>query len=224
MTELLEKLPYWEQLTEEERQQVRKEAYIRHYKAGELLYGSCVECVGMIHILRGEARAYILSDEGREVTLFRVEEEDNCVLSASCVLTHISFVSFMAVAKESDILIVPVNLFGTLCERNVHVRCFAYEIAARRFSSVVFVMQQILFARLDQRLASFLLREYRKKGNPEIRMTQEQLAAHINSVRETVGRMLKRFAEEGMIENRRGSILLTDIQKLEKYQNKTEPV
>ena len=122
----------------------------------------------------------------------------------------------MAVAKESDILIVPVNLFGTLCERNVHVRCFAYEIAARRFSSVVFVMQQILFARLDQRLASFLLREYRKKGNPEIRMTQEQLAAHINSVRETVGRMLKRFAEEGMIENRRGSILLTDIQKLEK--------
>ena len=215
MTELLKKLPYWDDLTEDERQQVGKKAYIRHYKPGELLYGSCVECVGMIHILRGEARAYVLSEEGREVTLFRVEEEDNCVLSASCVLTHISFVSFMAVTKESEILIVPVKLFGDLCEQNIHVRCFAYELAARRFSSVVFVMQQILFARLDERLASFLLREYRKTGNPVIRMTHEQLATHINSARETVGRMLKRFAEEGMIKIRRGSILLTDIQKLE---------
>ena len=215
MTELLKKLPYWDDLTEDERQQVGKKAYIRHYKPGELLYGSCVECVGMIHILRGEARAYVLSEEGREVTLFRVEEEDNCVLSASCVLTHISFVSFMAVTKESEILIVPVKLFGDLCEQNIHVRCFAYELAARRFSSVVFVMQQILFARLDERLASFLLREYRKTGNPVIRMTHEQLATHSNSARETVGRMLKRFAEEGMIKIRRGSILLTDIQKLE---------
>ena len=149
------------------------------------------------------------------MTLFRVEEEDNCVLSASCVLTHISFVSFMAVTKPSDILIVPVDLFGDLCEENIYVRCYAYELAARRFSSVVFVMQQILFARLDQRLASFLLDAYRKTGKPEIRMTHEQMALHINSARETVGRMLKRFAEEGMIESRRGSILLTDIRQLE---------
>ena len=216
MTELLEKLPYWDSLTEDERRRVREEASVRHYDAGDQLYGPCVDCVGMIQIIRGQARAYILSDEGREVTLFRVEEGDHCVLSASCVLTHISFVSFMTVTRPSDILIVPVALFGQLCEKNVHVRCFAYELAARRFSSVVFVMQQILFARLDRRLASFLLQEYRRTGNPEIRMTQEQLALHVNSVRETVGRMLKRFTEEGMIGGRRGSILLTDIEKLEK--------
>ena len=215
ITDLLIQLPYWNHLTEDEKRQVREQSSVRHFQAGELLYGPCVDCTGMIQILRGEARAYILSDEGREVSLFRVEEGDHCVLSASCVLTHISFVSFMAVTKPSDILIVPVSLFGRLCENNVHVRCFSYELAARRFSSVVFVMQQILFARLDQRLASFLLREYRKSGNTEIRMTHEELARDINSVRETVGRMLKRFAEEGMIENRRGSILLTDIRKLE---------
>ena len=216
MTELLEKLPYWDSLTEDERLRVREEAFVRHYDAGDQLYGPCVDCVGMIQIIRGQARAYILSDEGREVTLFRVEEGDHCVLSASCVLTYISFVSFMTVTRPSDILIVPVALFGQLCEKNVHVRCFAYELAARRFSSVVFVMQQILFARLDRRLASFLLQEYRRTGNPEIRMTQEQLALHVNSVRETVGRMLKRFTEEGMIGIRRGSILLADIGKLEK--------
>ena len=215
MTEALIKLPYWDRLAEDERQQVQKNAYVRHYEPGEPLYGSCVECVGMIHMLRGEARAYLLSDEGREITLFRVGEGDDCILSASCVLTHISFDSFMTVTKPADIMIVPVAVFGELCEKNVHVRCFAYELAARRFSSVVAVMQQLLFTRLDQRLALFLLQEYRKTGNREIRMTHEQTAQHISSAREAVGRMLKRFTEDGLIESRRGAILLKDIPGLE---------
>ena len=215
MTEALTNLPYWDHLTEDERQQVQKKAYVSHFEPGDALYGPCVECVGMIHMLRGEARAYLLSDEGREITLFRVDEGDDCVLSASCVLTHISFDSFMTVTKPADVMIVPVAVFGDLCEKNVHVRCFAYELAARRFSSVVAVMQQLLFTRLDQRLALFLLQEYRKTGSREIRMTHEQLALHISSAREAVGRTLKRFAEEGLAESRRGVLLLKDIRGLE---------
>lgn len=215
MIDKLKTLPYWENLTEEERNKVEASAYVRHYEQGEVLYGPNVECVGMIHILRGETRAYILSDEGREVTLFHVEEEDNCILSASCVLAYVTFESFMVAVKPSDILIVPVELFGTLCEQNVHVRCFAYALATLRFSSVMYVMQEILFARLDQRVAAYLLQAYRKTGEPSIRITQEQLALEVNSARETVGRILKGFVKDGMIENRRGSIVLTDIAKLE---------
>ena len=215
MIDKLKTLPYWENLTEEEQKKVEASAYVRHYEQGEVLYGPNVECVGMIHILRGETRAYILSDEGREVTLFHVEEEDNCILSASCVLAYVTFESFMVAVKPSDILIVPVELFGTLCEQNVHVRCFAYGLATLRFSSVMFVMQEILFARLDQRVAAYLLQAYRKTGETSIRITQEQLALEVNSARETVGRILKGFVKDGMIENRRGSIVLTDIAKLE---------
>ena len=215
MTELLETLPYWDKLTKEEQKRVEETAYVRHFEAEEPLYGPCVECVGMIRILKGEARAYLLSDEGREVMLFRVPEGDNCILSASCVLAHLSFEAHMKAAKPSEILIVPVNVFGGFCEQNVHVRCFAYELATRRFSTVVSVMEQTLFARLDKRLAGFLLRTYRETGNQEIRMTQEQLALQINSVRETVGRALKRFAEDGMIEIHRGRILLGNTTKLE---------
>lgn len=216
MTELLKTIPFWDQLTEEEQARVAAAAYVRHYDAGEQLYGPCVDCVGMIHILRGEARAYLLSDEGREVTLFRVTEGDNCIISASCVLAHISFEAHMDVSEPSDILIIPVGLFGELCDRNVHVRCFAYGLATRRFSSVVAVMEQMLFSRLDKRLAGFLLRTCRETNSPEIRMTQEELALHVNSVRETVGRMLKRFAAEGIIEIRRGALRVLDMEKLEK--------
>ena len=216
MTELLKTIPFWDQLTEEEQARVAAAAYVRHYDVGEQLYGPCVECVGMIHILRGETRAYLLSDEGREVTLFRVVEDDNCIISASCVLAHLSFEAHMDISKPSDILIVPVTLFGELCERNVHVRCFAYELATRRFSSVVAVMEQTLFSRLDRRLAGFLLSACRESGSPEIRMTQEELALRVNSVRETVGRMLKRFSADGIIEIRRGAIRILDMEKLEK--------
>ena len=215
MDELLKTIPYWDDLTAEEQEQVSKQAVVLHFKKGDILYGPDVECVGQIHLLKGQTRAYILSDEGREVTLFRVEEGDNCILSASCVLAQISFEAHMKVSEPSDILIIPVRLFGDFCDRNINVRCFAYELATRRFSTVVSVMEQTLFARLDKRLAAILLRMYAETGSREIRITQEQLALRINSVRETVGRTLKRFSEDGMIEIQRGLILLRDMRKLE---------
>lgn len=220
MSELLKALPYWENLTESEKKQAERAAYVRHYEPGEQLYGPDVECVGMIHILKGETRAYLLSDEGREVTLFHVTEGDNCIISASCVLAQIDFESHMEASVASDILIIPVNLFGEFCDNNVYVRCFAYELATTRFSTVVASMEQTIFQKLDRRLAGFLLKEYDKTGDPEIRMTQEQIAWQINSVRETVGRMLKRFAGEKMLTISRNSILLTDIRKLEDIANR----
>lgn len=214
MDEMLKTLPYWDSLTNEEQEQVAKQAVVLHFKKGDVLYGPDVECVGQIHILKGRTRAYILSDEGREITLFRVEEGDNCILSASCVLAYITFDSFMVADKDTDLVSVPVKLYGDLCDNNVHVRCFTYELASRRFSQVVYSMEDILFARLDRRLAAWLLREHEKTGSLSIRITQEELAQQVNSVRETVGRLLKRFAEEGMIENRRGTIRLTDVNLL----------
>ena len=109
MTELLKSLPYFDDLSDQEKERVAAAAYVRHYEAGTQIYGPCVECVGMIHILRGETRAYLLSDEGRKVTLFRVVENDNCIISASCVLAHLRFEAHMEVSKPSDILIVPVS-------------------------------------------------------------------------------------------------------------------
>ena len=215
MTEMLKQIPYWEYLTEDEKRRAMESAYVRHYVTGEQMYGPFVECVGMIHVLKGETRAYLLSDEGREVTLFRVVQGDNCIISASCVLAQISFEAHMEASEDSDILIIPVELFGEFCEKNVYVRCFAYELATTRFSSVVAVMEQTLFSRLDKRLAGCLLRLYKKTGDTEIRLTQEQLAGQVNSVRETVGRMLKRFAAEGMIEIHRGGVMLKNLKKLE---------
>ena len=212
----LKRLPFWEHLNEQERQLLAREAAVKRCPAGSQLFGTGDACLGLIHILEGELRAYILSREGREITLFRLKEGDTGVLSASCALSQIRFETHLAAQAESDILLKPSRVFGSLTEKNVYVRCFAYELATRRFSSVVAVMEQTLFFPLDKRLAGFLLSACRENGCPEVRMTQEELAARVNSVRETVGRMLKRFAAEGIIEIRRGAIRILDMEKLEK--------
>ena len=216
MEETLKKLPFWEHLEEKERRLLEREAQVKRFPAGGQLFGTVDACLGMVHVLDGELRAYILSREGREIALFRLRDGDTGVLSASCALSQIRFETHLAAVRETEILLIPSRAVASLTEENVHVRCFAYELATRRFSSVVAVMEQTLFSRLDKRLAGFLLSACRENGSPEVRMTQEELAARVNSVRETVGRMLKRFAADGIIRIRRGGILVLDMDKLEK--------
>ena len=221
MDELLEKLPYWSTLNDTEKREVRDSAIVNHYESGNTLHGNCdkgISCLGMIYVISGQLRAYILSEEGREITLFRLREGDCCVLSASCIISQIDFDTMLTATEDSDVLIVPTAVFGMLTNENIHVRCFMYELATERFSTVMWVMQQILFNRFDQRLATFLLSEYRRTGVPTIRMTQEQIAQNVNSAREVVARMLKQFALDGLIENQRGIIILKDIDGLEKLQ------
>ena len=161
-------------------------------------------------MLSGEIRTYLLSDEGREVTLFRLYPGELCVLSASCVISQITFDTQMTAQQETEVLIIPAGLVAALTEQNLSVRCFLYELATQRFSDVMWAMQQILFKGLDRRLAEFLLSEAARTGSDTIRMTHEQLAQHISSAREAVARMLKTFSEEGLVELKRGVITLRD--------------
>ena len=136
------------------------------------------------------------------------------MLSASCVISQITFDTQMTVEEDCDLLVVNSGAFGRLSEQNIYVKCFMYEQMAERFSSVMWTMQQILFARMDQRLAGFLLQEYDRTGNMKIHMTQEQIALQINSAREVVARTLKRFIADGLVEVGRGVIILRDTEKL----------
>ena len=154
----------------------------------------------MLFVLSGEIRTYLLSEEGREVTLFRLYPGELCVLSASCVISQITFDTQMTAGMDTEVLIIPANVIAALKEQNLHVRCFLYELATKRFSDVMWAMQQIMFKGLDRRLAEFLLAEAERTGSDTIRMTHEQIAQHISSAREAVARMLKSFSEDGLVE------------------------
>ena len=167
-------------------------------------------------LLKGRLRTSLLSDEGREVTLFNLHPGEICVLSASCIISEITFDTGMTAEKVSDILVIPSGTIDCLQSRNIHVKCFLYELAIGRFSDVMWSMQQIMFKRLDQRLAGFLVEEYERTGVKNIYITHDQIAVHISSAREAVARMLKRFAEAGLVELKRGEIKLENIDEIKK--------
>lgn len=211
---LLKALPFWTQLTPAQQKTAQERAVTVHFAQGAFINGGDT-CLGLICVMKGSLRAYLLSEEGREITLFRVEEGDVCVLSATCVISQISFETQLVAEAESELLLLPSAVFNRLAEENIYVKCFAYELLTERFSAVMQTMEQMLFDKFDKRLATFLLAEYRKTGAPEIRMTHEQLAVEVNSAREVVARMMKQFAEKGYVENQRGRVRLKDIAALQ---------
>ena len=208
------KLPYWDKLTGNEQDLLRNHAFIRSFTKNELISSCDTSCLGMIMLLKGQVRVYIVSEDGREITLFRLNKGEYCVTTASCVIQQLTFDTVIAAEDNTEMLVVPSSLFHKLAEENIYVKASMFELLTERFSSVMWVMQQVLFKRFDQRLAEFFVSYYEKNGTKEIRMTQEEIAANVNSAREVVARMLKQFASDGMISVQRGKIVLNDIEAL----------
>lgn len=213
---MLSELPFWKYLSEMERQDLLTASYCRHFESGTVVYDPEEEKLGLFCVMTGLIRAFILSEEGREITLYRLRQEDVCALCDCGAIAQTGLETHLIAERETDILIVPPEAISYMADRNIYVQCFVYELTAQRLSEITSVFQQILFARFDQRLASFLVEECRRSGSAEISMTQEQIAGYVNSAREVVARMLRQFSIEGLVETRRGVTLLKDIPALEK--------
>lgn len=211
----LPRLPYWNELSPEERETVRRGAFIRRVGEWRFIRGGAEDCPGMVMLLGGGIRAYMLSEEGREVTLFRLRAGDCCVLSAACAVSRLTFETLIVAEDECEMLVVPAGIFSELAERNVCVRCFMYEVIAERFSAVMESVSRILFKGFASRLAAFLMGEY-AAGGAEVRMTHEQIARRTSSAREVVARSLKRFAADGLVELRRGVVTIRSPERLRK--------
>ena len=215
LIEALNKLPFWDKLTDEERAFARRNSAIRRASAGSLLYSRDCACVGLVYIIKGALRIYSLSPEGREITLFRLGAGETSVLSASCVVKQISFDTNMSADTDSELLIMNAEAFAYITDSNVHARCFLFEQASENFSAVMQTMERLLFTRFDKRLASFLLEEYGRTGERLIPVTQSAIAERVNSAREVVARMLKQFAAEGLVRTQRGGVEILDPEGLE---------
>ena len=212
----VKKLPYWQHLGEDEKKFVERNVVVRNFSKGETVHGYGSSCLGTALVLKGELRVFILSEDGREITLFRMGEGASCVLSASCIIRQITFETNLVAESDCALLVLGSAAFDKLAEENIYVKCFLYEVAAERFSSVMWTMQQILFLKMDKRLANFLVSECEASGSKTIKMTHERIAVNIGSAREVVARMLKRFEADGLVSLGRGCVIIKDLQSLKK--------
>lgn len=215
--EMKKALPFWKHLKEDERELLSKNSSKVCFQKEESIHRNEEKCAGMIIVLSGQIRAFILSEDGRDITLYRLRNGEVCILSASCVLDAVAFDVFIEAVEETQALLIPLNVFHKLMEENVYVELFTYKLSTERFSDVMWTMQQILFMRADQRLAVFLWDELTRTTQKELCYTHEQIAKYIGSAREVVTRMLKYFQKEGIVELARGKILIEDRNKLKRY-------
>ena len=210
-----ENLKFWEALTESQKALLNQSLVKRHFDKGEAMRSGSENCSGLLLLEKGQVRAYIVSENGREITLYRLFERDVCIFSASCIMKNINFDIFIEIEKETDAYIIPAPIFEKLSQESLAVQAFTNELMAMRFSEVMWILEQTLFMTLDKRLAIFLLEQANIEGSDSIAITHEKIANHLGTAREVITRMLKYFQNEGLVSLNRGIIRLTDRKKLE---------
>ena len=186
----------------------------RRDSAGDLIHTCIKQCVGLVYVISGNMRLSLLTEEGKEVTLLHIEKNKMCVLAASCVISQITFQSELTASEDTELLIIPAPMLARLIKDNIYAKCTMYQTSTQLFSDVMWSLQNILFSSIDKRLATFLISESEKTDSDTITLTQETIAVEINTAREVVARMLKRFSSDGLISSKRGIITLTDTESL----------
>jgi CRP/FNR family transcriptional regulator len=207
-------LSFWKDLADPQRNNLQQLIVKKHFVTGESMHSNSDNCSGLFLIRSGQVRAYIVSESGKEITLYRLFERDVCIFSASCMMKNIAFDIFIEVEKDTEAYLIPTATFRKLSTESLPVQVFTNNLMASRFSEVMWIMEQALFASFDKRLASFLLEQVTIEDSATLVITHEKIANHLGTAREVVTRMLKYFQNEGIVTLNRGKIVILDEDKL----------
>lgn len=204
----------WNKLTARQQDTIKSALSFRTVEKGTVLHNGSADCTGLFLIKSGQLRAYILSDEGREVTIYRLFDRDICLFSASCMMNSLQFDITIEAEKNSELWVIPVEIYKTIMEDSAAVANFTNEIMASRFSEVMWLIEQIMWKSLDKRLADFLAQEILIEQSTVLKITHESIANHLGTHREVITRMLKYFQNEGLVRLSRGTVEITDEDRL----------
>ena len=213
--EFAEYFPIWDKLTPTQQQTLEQTATLRSVPKGTVVHNGSADCIGFLVVRSGQLRVYILSDEGREVTLYRLFPRDLCLLSASCILRGLQYDVTIEAEKDTRFWQIPAQRYKQLMEQSAPVANYTNEVMAERFSDVMWLIEQILWKSFDKRLAGFLVEESALENGTTLKITHETIGRHLGSPREVVTRMLRYFQDEGLVKLSRGSVTLLDPARLQ---------
>jgi len=206
----------WNRLTAEHQTVLSGSVFSRKVKKGDVIHNGEADCTGLFLIRSGQLRAFILSEDGREITIYRLFERDLCLFSASCMMRSIQFDITIEAEKDTELWVIPAETYKQMMEESAPLSNFTNEVMATRFSDVMWLVEQIMWKSFDKRLATFLLEEASIEGTNELKITHETIGNHMGNPREVVTRMLRYFQNEGMVKLSRGMIEITDEDALRK--------
>lgn len=205
--------PIWNKLNEQEQALLKNSVYEKNIEAGTLVK-SGGDCLGLMLVKSGQLRAYVQSDDGKEVTLYRLLSRDMCLFSASCMMKNIQFDVSISAEKDTSVWVIPLDVYENLMKNSAIVANYTNELMSARFTDVMWLIEQIMWKSFDKRLAEFLVEESAVEESDELNITHEQIARHLGTAREVVTRMLKYFQMEDMVTLERGVVKIISRDKL----------
>ena len=217
--EIANYFPIWDKLTPAQQQRIASTTILHTVSGGTLLHDGGPDCLGLLLVKSGQLRAYMLSEEGREITISRFFEMDICLFSASCVMSNMQFAVFIEAEKDSEVYVIPACLYQNLMDESLPVANYSHNLITNHLSEVMWLMEQIMWKSFDKRLARFLLEESAVEGTNSLKITHEKIANHMGTAREVVTRMLRYFQSEGLVKLTRGTVDILDEKRLRKLQS-----
>jgi CRP/FNR family transcriptional regulator len=206
-------LPVLRQAGAELQREFLERAFLARIPAGRDVFveGDRVEAIALL--VSGVVRVYKMGETGREITLYRFGNGESCILTANAILSQENFPAIATVEKEAEAVMVPAETFREWVRRSEPWREFVFDLLSQRLSTVMALVDEVAFRRMDARLAGFL-RE-RGAGSEVVPLTHQEIAAELGSSREVISRLLEDFAGEGLIRSSRGKIEVLDREGLQ---------
>lgn len=196
------------------------ERFYRSAMMGRLSVGRYIcregeECSSLGLLISGRVRVFKLAENGREITLYRIEAGDSCVLTAACIMSKTRFPALAIAETDVEVVLVPGKLVCRWMGSSEGWRQLIFGLISRRLADVISVLEEVAFHRMDERIAVYLLAQPRS-GNAEIETTHQVIAAELGTSREVISRILKYFETEGWILGSRGRITVLDPRALQR--------
>jgi CRP/FNR family transcriptional regulator len=187
--------------------------------AGRIVFQEGEECEFIAFILKGVIRVSKIGKNGKELYLYRVGSGESCILMISSILATIGYPATATVEEDVEVLILPVTLFKQWMQDNLELQKFVYKLLSERLVSVMTLIEEIVFHKMDARVAEFLLEK--GEGIKLLSITHDRIAMELGTAREVVSRIMKDFQRKGWIEMSRGKVKILDRESLRNLCNVT---
>jgi CRP/FNR family transcriptional regulator len=192
-----------------------QKAAVAGLERGQIVCHQGHECSHLALMLKGSARVYKLGESGREITLYRIGPGESCILTASCILSHLPFPAVAECEEDVEAVVVPANDIRKWLAESPAWRDYVFSLLARRMGDIISLVEEVVFQRMDQRIAQYLL-QHAKSPQRRIEATHQAIASDLGTSREVVSRILKDFESKALIKVSRGAVELLNVSLLEK--------
>lgn len=211
--ELIAGFPGLENLEPEARRLFASSAKVANVPAGTVVFQSGDTCENYLLVIDGSVRVQMVSENGREIVLYRVDQGQTCILTTSCLMTSDAYAAEGMTETDVRAVMIPAIDFHKLMAASDVFRSFVFASYGTRLSDLLMLVDEVAFHRIDVRLAKFLLE--RAGENGRIEATHQVLAVELGSAREVISRQLKEFERRGWVRLARGMVEIIDVSALE---------